>query len=161
MQFDTSVTKAAGITASNPIATAIQERGEIFAKTATAEEAVLRPRQPGLLTHDLRAALAARIAAANGEADEAARYAATVQDSAVQALATPGTSSDDAWVQAIVVFTDKVATNPRDIIAEDITALKAAGVEDADIVRAAELNAFLAYQLRLIAGLRLLGGIGK
>ncbi|WP_395542428.1 hypothetical protein [Neotabrizicola sp. sgz301269] len=159
--LETSVTKAAGITAGNPIAGAIRERSEIFAQTATAEGAVLRPRRPGRLTHDLRAALAARIATANGEAAEAQRYAADVQDAALKALAVPGTLSPDPWVQAIVAFTDKVATSPRDIVADDVQALKAAGVEDADIVRAAELNAFLAYQLRLIAGLRLLGGIRK
>ena len=33
------------------------------------------------------------------------------------------------------------------------------GVADADIVRLAELNAFLAYQIRVIAGLRLMKGM--
>ena len=37
-------------------------------------------------------------------------------------------------------------------------ALKAAGTTDADIVRLCELNAFLAYQLRLVAGLKLMTG---
>ena len=36
--------------------------------------------------------------------------------------------------------------------------LQGAGISDADIVRLCELNAFLAYQFRLIAGLRLLSG---
>ena len=40
----------------------------------------------------------------------------------------------------------------------DIADLQAAGVADADIVRLAELNAFLAYQIRVIAGLRLMQG---
>ena len=43
-------------------------------------------------------------------------------------------------------------------MAEDITALKSAHVDDADIVRLAELNSFMAYQIRLITGLRLMKG---
>ena len=46
--------------------------------------------------------------------------------------------------------------SPREIRAEDIEALKTAGVADPDIVRLCELNAFLAYEIRLVAGLRLL-----
>ncbi len=159
--FQTTVITAAGVRPESAAMDAILERREIFEKTAVAEEAVLRPRQPGLLTHELRAALAARIATANGEAAEAARYAAAITTPAMQALASPGSTATDGWTQAIVTFTDAVATNPRDIAAADIEALKAAGVTDADIVRAAELNAFLAYQLRLIAGLRLLRGTAK
>jgi uncharacterized protein YciW len=53
---------------------------------------------------------------------------------------------------------DKVAAHTREVEAGDIAGLQAAGVADADIVRLAELNAFLAYQVRLIAGLRLMRG---
>ena len=37
-----------------------------------------------------------------------------------------------------------------------LQALKSAGICDADIVRLAELTAFLAYQLRVVAGLKLM-----
>ena len=46
----------------------------------------------------------------------------------------------------------------RDVTEEDIKTLQKAGVKDPDIVRLAELNSFMAYQIRLIAGLRLLKG---
>ena len=39
---------------------------------------------------------------------------------------------------------------------QDIAALKAAGVGEADIVRLSELAAFVNYQLRVVAGLKLL-----
>ena len=51
---------------------------------------------------------------------------------------------------------DKVAVDTRNVEAEDIIALKNAHVSDADIVRLAELNSFMAYQIRLITGLRLM-----
>ena len=138
------------------VETEVLNRRDIFEKTQAAEIAVLTPADPGGLSHDLRHAFAARIAALHGEAEQAARYAAGVTDTALGALVSVGTASADAQVQAMLTFTDAVSTNPREIVAEDVTALQSAGVSDADIVRLAELNAFLAYQLRLIAGLRLL-----
>jgi uncharacterized protein YciW len=61
---------------------------------------------------------------------------------------------------AVVAFVDKVANQTRDVAAEDITGLLEAGVSDADIVRLCELVAFLAYQTRVISGLRLMQGVG-
>ena len=55
-------------------------------------------------------------------------------------------------------FTDQVATRPSAITAADIQNLQDAGIADADIVRLTELNAFLAYQIRLDAGLALMAG---
>lgn len=45
---------------------------------------------------------------------------------------------------------------PRTATKDDIQTLYEAGVSDADIVRLAELAAFLGYQARLVAGLRLM-----
>jgi uncharacterized protein YciW len=53
---------------------------------------------------------------------------------------------------------DKVTKETRNVEAEDIATLQNAHVSDADIVRLAELNSFMAYQIRLIAGLRLMKG---
>lgn len=143
------------------LAAEVENRREIFEKTEAAEIAVLTPSDPGGLSHDLRHALAARIAALHGEADQAARYANGVADPALTPLAQPGSTSTDPRVQAMLTFTDAVSTHPRDIVAADVTAMQSAGITDADIVRLAELNAFLAYQLRLIAGLRLLAGVSQ
>ena len=57
-----------------------------------------------------------------------------------------------------MAFVDKVANDTRNIDAQDIAGLQTAGVSDADIVRLCELVAFLAYQLRVVAGLRLMTG---
>jgi uncharacterized protein YciW len=158
---DTAVTAAVGLRPGSRVAVEVANRSEIFAKTQAAEDAVLAPADPGGLSHDLRHALAARIAALHAEPDQAARYAAGVADAAIAALAQPGTAAADTRVQAMLAFTDAVSTNPRDMVADDVRALQAAGASDADIVRLAELNAFLSYQLRVIAGLRLLVGAAE
>lgn len=132
---------------------AFAERAAIFAMTQTAEDAVLRPGDAGAWSHALRHALAARIAAQNGLADLQVRYRAGAGDLA--GLTDPaGPVPGD--LEQVVAFMDSVAVAPRDVTESDVTGLRRAGVADADIVRLAELNACLAYQCRLIAGLRLL-----
>jgi len=132
---------------------AVAERAAIFTMTQTAEDAVLRPRDAGAWSHALRHALAARIAAQNGLPDLQARYRAEAGDLA--ALADPAGSVLGDLAQ-IVAFMDAVAVSPRDVTESDVADLQQAGVADADIVRLAELNACLAYQCRLVAGLRLM-----
>ena len=51
---------------------------------------------------------------------------------------------------------DLLTLAPRKATRNDIDALKAAGLGEADIVRLSELAAFVNYQLRVIAGLKLL-----
>ena len=58
----------------------------------------------------------------------------------------------------LIPFVDKAANDTKNIVAEDISKLQAVGVSDADIVRLCELIAFVAYQVRVAAGLRLMNG---
>ena len=73
-------------------------------------------------------------------------------------VANPSYEGETKYLKSILSFMDKVAEDTRNVVAEDITALKSAHVNDADIVRLAELNSFMAYQIRLITGLRLMKG---
>lgn len=150
-RLSTTVLDAAPLADDGPIA----ERAAIFEMTQTAEDAVLRPGDAGAWSHALRHALAARIAAQNGLADLSARYSAGAGD--LVGLADPAGPVPGDLAQ-VVAFMDAVAVAPRDVAAEDVADLQQAGVADADIVRLAELNACLAYQCRLIAGLRLMAG---
>ncbi|WP_309568128.1 hypothetical protein [Psychromarinibacter sediminicola] len=157
MALETTALTAAGIRPGTALDEAVQTRAGIFEMTQDAEASVLRPQDPGPWSHALRAALAARIATLNAEAGLAARYAADAGDFA--GLADPGSDGSEQGVTEVVAFMDKVAAKTRDVSGADISALQAAGVADADIVRLCELNAFLAYQIRVIAGLRLMGGV--
>lgn len=156
MALDTTALTAAGVAAGTAPAEAVATRAGIFEKTQAAEDAVLRPRETGRWSHALRAALAARIATLNAESGLAARYLAGAEDFA--ALADPAHDGAAQGLAEVVAFMDKVAANARQVSAGDIAALQVACVADADIVRLAELNAFLAYQMRVVAGLRLMRG---
>ena len=156
MALDTTALNSTEIGAGTPLSSAVEGRASIFEMTQAAEEAVLRPEEVGAWSHDLRAAFAARIAKLNEEPELAARYAADADEFA--ALANPDDDGAALGLGVVVAFMDKVAADTRNVAAADIHALQAAGIADADIVRLAELNAFLAYQIRVIAGLRLMKG---
>jgi uncharacterized protein YciW len=133
-------------------------------QTQAAETAVLRPSDPGRWPPALRAALAARIANLNQESALAEHYRADavdfaqLADPASNAESLDGMNTQKLPLTAVIAFMDKVAGRTNEVEASDISALQMAGVADDDIVRLCELNAFLAYQLRLAVGFRLLAG---
>jgi uncharacterized protein YciW len=122
----------------------LAHRADLMAASLRNERAVIAPEEPGGLSHAERRALASRIAHRNGNADLAAYYAAE---------AIP---PDARWT-AILRHVDLVTERPKDATQADIAALRAAGIDDADIVRLSQLVAFVNYQVRVIAGLRLIG----
>ena len=139
---------------------AVKLRENIMIMTETAENAVLRPADPGGLPHELRAALAVRIALLNDCPALAAHYQSGIGSTKFCAVADPTSQDLPAELRSSIAFVDRVATKPADITEADIKALQASGMADADIVRLSELNAFLAYQIRLVVGLSLMTEAG-
>ena len=136
---------------------ALSLRADVLAMTEAASAAVMTPKVEGAFSHSRRAALAARIARLNGKDALAARYGKGM-DADDEPIADPSfDGSGDRQLTVILAFTDRVATSPKDASASDIEALSQAGLAEADIVRLTQLNAFLAYEIRLIEGLRLMG----
>lgn len=154
MSAKNTTLELAGIDQSAPEADAVGLRANIFQMTQEAEAAVLRPNDTGRWPHGFRAALAARIAMLNAARELSERYKQDAGDYA--ALVNPATDGEAEGLGPVLAFMDKVADRTREVDEEDIAELQAAGIDDADIVRLCELNAFLAYQIRVIAGLRLL-----
>lgn len=152
----TTVLITAELDSSSEIAQVIATRNNIIEMTQDAEEAILRPKDFGAFPHSLRAALAARIARLSDDTRLAAQYDAAAADYAD--LAWPKASGESQELATIINFVDIVANAPRDISADDISTLQNAKVDDADIVRLCELVAFMAYQVRVISGLRLMQG---
>lgn len=151
--FETTATEVAGVRRGGEAGAAAEHRAGIFEMTQAAEDAVLRPKETGaLFSHELRAALAARIARLSGDDMLADHHLARAGVKAP--LADPATR--DAGAIPMLAFVDKVANHTRDITAEDTSSLRSAGMADADIVRLCEVIAFMAYQIRVVAGLRLL-----
>lgn len=139
-------------------AIAARTRGNIVDMSRQTEAAVTAPRDPGAFPSQWRFAVAARIAALNGLSDLAEHYRAKVAEPALRAISEPSAPGRDAREQAVLAFMDKVAAETRAVAAEDIEGLKAAGVAEPDIVRLCELNAFMSYQARVLAGLAILKG---
>ncbi len=151
------ITALAGVDGNDAVAEALELRADVLAMTEAASAAVLTPKETGAFSHSRRAALAARIAAHDGKDALSAHYGAGAvgEDERLKDPAFDG--GEDDQLRAILAFTDRVAASPRDITAADVDSLKNAGLADADIVRLTQLNAFLAYEIRLIEGLRLMG----
>lgn len=153
---DMTILRTAGIEPDSPLAGVVATRGNIVEMSQSAEDAVLRPRDCGAFSHALRHAIAARVAQ-QAEAEElAVHYLKGAGEYA--ALAHPSADGADLGLAGVIGFVDCVANKTRTVSAQDILGLQNAGVSDPDIVRLCELVAFLAYQLRVISGLRLMKG---
>jgi uncharacterized protein YciW len=154
--FETTVLCMSGLELKSVAGRAVDNRSNIFNMSDAAEEAVLRPKEYGAFEHGMRAALAARIAFLNHEDALAQKY---LEDAGnFKKMANPSYKGEKKDLTSILFFMDKVTKETRNVEAEDIATLQNAHVSDADIVRLAELNSFMAYQIRLIAGLRLMKG---
>ena len=156
--FETVVVKASGISADSPLASVLALRSDILELTEKSHAASLQPNQSGGLSHAERSGLACRIAKRNNESVLARHYETLFSDGS-QAIARTDFQGDDDRMKAIIRHTDLVTLNPKDAKAEDVSALRSAGLDDADIVRLSELIAFVAYQIRVVAGLRLMAEV--
>ena len=151
-----------GVDATSRLGEALKTRAEILRLSEAAHDAVLVPREPGGLSHGLRAALAARMCRHVGNDALVAHYESYLAHSSdldVAALARPDGTSGDPLKDAMARHADLLTLAPRKATRLDIEGLKAAGVSEADIVRLSELAAFVNYQLRVVAGLKLLNEI--
>lgn len=154
--FETTVLSMSGLELKSVAGRAVDNRSNIFNMSDAAEEAVLRPKEYGAFEHGMRAALAARIAFLNHEDALAQKY---LEDAGnFKKMANPSYKGEKKDLTSILLFMDKVTKETLNVEAEDIATLQNAHVSDADIVRLAEINSFMAYQIRLIAGLRLMKG---
>ena len=143
----------------SPVRDALEARNNILQMTQQAEDAVLKPIDSGRWSHSLRAALAARIATQNDLAELAGHYASMVSDETCRSITDVNDGGDSQGLGYVVSFMDRVAVRPRDVVNTDISTLQANGVSDADIVKLTELNAFMAYQVRLVAGLKMISQV--
>jgi CMD domain protein len=154
----------AGVASGSALATALAARAEIMRLSQASHDAVLVPQAPGGISWAERAALAQRMAHLNANAALAAHYAGYLaragESDRLAGVAHPGSAvASDTRLAAIVAHVDLLTVAPREATRSHIEALKLAGLEEADIVRLSELAAFVNYQVRVIAGLRLLTGV--
>ena len=154
--FETVVVRAVGISADHPLAGVISGRSDIIELTEKSHDAALKPEPSGGITHSLRAALACRMARLNVDCELASHYEGMVEKEDASITDPSFDGADNALLKAIIRHTDLVTSSPKDAAAVDIAALKAVGILEEDIVRLSELIAFVNYQVRVVAGLRLM-----
>ncbi|AGI67458.1 hypothetical protein OAN307_c17970 [Octadecabacter antarcticus 307] len=154
--FEMTSLACSGVATGTPAGDAALNRVNVFELTQAAEDAVLAPVDAGAWPAETRAAFAVRIAKLNRSKTLVAQYGR--RPGGDGPLADPANDGTAQNMGVVVTFMDKVAAQTREVRANDITSLQAAGVSDADIVRLAELNAFLAFQIRMVAGLSLIKG---
>lgn len=160
--FDTAAVRASGIQPHSPLAATLSGRADILTMTQQAHDAALTPKEPGGLSHKVRAALSCRMARLSQEEGLAAHFSALMGAESempeVDKIADPAFDGGaDVRTCAIIRHTDLVTTDAKAAIASDILALTRSGVSEDDIVRLSELVAFVSYQIRLTVGLRLMG----
>ncbi len=157
--FSTSPVRAAALAANHPLAGVLSARADVFAMTQHAEAAALTPRDAGGLSYAERAALACRIALINDEPGLATHFEQLMDTSAppIRAIADPSfDGAHNARLAAILRHTDLVTRAPKHVNADDIVALREAGICEDDIVRLSQLIAFINYEARVCRGLRMM-----
>jgi uncharacterized protein YciW len=163
MATENTTLLTAGVQPGSRLAAIVAGRADIMGLTQATQEAVLKPREAGGITVAERAALACRMARLSGDETLAAHYEKRLPPASRRiadlAFEGHGDGDDDPRLAAIIRHVDLVTQSPKDATRDDIAALREAGLAEADIVRLAELIAFINYQIRVAAGLRLLGEI--
>jgi CMD domain protein len=149
-----------GIAPGSPLAALRRLRPEALRHSQGAYEELLRPADPGGVSHPERAALALRVALSEGEAALAARYRALLERAGARAeieaaeeLSGAGAAAGER-LAALLRHADLVALRPEGCGQADIDRLAALGLSPRDVVAVTQLVAFVPYQVRLLAGLR-------
>lgn len=137
-----------------------EQRAKMKHLTQTSYIAAIRPAEPRNFSYGMRAALAARMAGLWKSTELRAHYVDLLKDEATElrSVADPAFTPDDSNIRlaTIVSHVDLVTLSPKEATRANIERLKAAGLDDADIVTLAGIIAFVNYQVLVVAGLKML-----
>jgi CMD domain protein len=155
------IEELAGVRLGSPLAQTLLARMDIMDLSQASYDAIIRPREPGGLSHAERAALATRMARQNANETLAEHYMGKLREACADPKLNepilPGEVANYVnRLNAIVRHMDLLTREPSKAARTDITALKDVGISEPDIVRLSELAAFVNYQVRVIAGLKML-----
>ena len=140
------------LAAADPLYACRHQRHKVVAATQGSHAAIFDPALPGLsMAERLRAAQT--IAQLNGSASLHQHYAE--QLTKVDAPAPEGPR-----LAAILAFTHTLTERPVEGNKQALSKLPAAGLANAEIVTLAQLISYVAYQVRLVAGLKAMAHAG-
>jgi len=139
-----------------------RQRPEVVRHLQGSDEAILAPANDGGLSRAERAAAALRIAILLGDEALEQHYRALLvgldaSDTLLRtAEAGPRTVTDPRWA-AILAHVDRVTTSPDSATRADLDELLGAGLSAHALVSLSQLIAYVNFQSRVLAGLRMLG----
>jgi len=136
-----------GIAEGSALAELRTQRPEVLRHTQGSHDVLLCPEDPGGLSLAERALVAQRVAALSGHAALATYYQGLVEARGVVAPARR---------EALLAHASLLATSPGRATPDNLTALRAVGLSERDMVALSQLIAFVSYQVRAAVGLALL-----
>ncbi len=142
----------AEIAETSPLGQLRRQRAEIFRHTQGSHDVLVTPEDPGGVSLQERAAIALLLAEHDRDEALAAHYRTL--------LDAEGGAPEGARWEALRVHAAMLAASPGEATARHLRNLEAVGLSSRDIVAVSQLIAFVSYQTRLLAGLRLLRGEG-
>ena len=135
-----------------------RRRGEVFRHTQGSHDVLLLPQDEVGITRAERAAIALRVALTAKDEGLAAHYRKLLGQAGGEELIATVVHPDAGELRlgALLRHADLVALAPKEATSEDLRKLEALGLSRRDIVVVAQLVAFVSFQTRLLAGLRIL-----
>ncbi|MDR0225922.1 MAG: peroxidase-related enzyme [Burkholderiaceae bacterium] len=160
-----TIDRLAGLTDASPVFATRRQRDKVAIATQACEDLLLGNGLADSLSQAERLVLASeqcRVSGVPALADEYRRRAeALALTPALQAvLATPDAQAGDARLDAALHFVRTLALHPAESDREALLALPASGLSIDDTVLLAQLVGFIAYQLRLFAGVKAMAELG-
>lgn len=154
-----AIDQAAGLSPDDALYQTRRFRGEFVEGAEQCRQSVLQPENDAGLSPALRIALARRMALLNNDQPLIAEYDALLAtlSPGERLLALANGENGLSGLFAILArHVDLITLTPDRAQAEDIRLLERAGLNNAQIVALSELIAFINFQTRIAAGLRLM-----
>ena len=152
----------AGLAPDSPVAELRRERPDVVKHLQGSDDVIFAPQDDGGLTRAERAAAALRVAALLREPLLSEHYrtrlAALDPDGTLDKTVEGGARITEPRWDAVLAHVDLVTRGPGSAERKDIENLLAAGLSSHAVVSLSQLIAYVNFQARVLAGLRMLKG---
>jgi CMD domain protein len=152
----------AGITDDSPLAALRRQRPDVVKHLQGSDDAIFAPQDDGGLTRAERAAAALRVASLLRDPALSEHYRARLgtldPEGALAKTVEGGARLTEVRWDAILAHVDLVTRGPGSAERKDIDDLLAAGLSSHAVVSLSQLIAYVNFQSRVLAGLRMLKG---
>ena len=157
-----AINRLAGLPPGSPLAQLRRARPDVVRHIQGSDDAIFKPRDDGGLSRAERAAAALQVATALRDTvlqdHYRARLALLDPAGALAKTVDAGGQAADRRRSAILAHVDRLTADPGRARRADIDGLLAAGLSPRAVVSLSQLIAFVNFQSRVLAGLRMLKG---